>query len=114
MLIIWSGSKKGDERKTAFNTPASHYEYSVMPFGLINAPPFFQNLVIDVLGDMLNKFVFICLDDIMIFSHSETKHIQHVRTVLQRLLQSQLFVMAEKCDLSFYGFVFWLHSLCRQ
>ena len=59
--------RKGDEWKTAFNTPTGHYEYLVMPFGLTNAPAVFQNLINDLLRDMLNKFVFVYLDDILIF-----------------------------------------------
>uniref|UniRef100_A0A3B3DGY8 Gypsy retrotransposon integrase-like protein 1 n=1 Tax=Oryzias melastigma TaxID=30732 RepID=A0A3B3DGY8_ORYME len=90
--------REGDEWKTAFNTQAGHYEYLVMPFGLTNAPAIFQNMVNDVLGDMVNKFVFVYLDDILIFSRSETEHIKHVRQVLQRLLQNKLFVKAEKCE----------------
>ncbi len=42
----------GDERKTAFNTTTGHYEYQVMPFGLVNAPAVFQALINDVLRDM--------------------------------------------------------------
>ncbi|KAL0180316.1 hypothetical protein M9458_025758, partial [Cirrhinus mrigala] len=102
--------REGDEWKTAFNTPCGHYEYLVMPFGLTNAPAVFQNLVNDVLGDMLSRFVFVYLDDILIFSKSEAEHVQHVRAVLQRLLQNQLFVKAEKCEfhsstVSFLGFI---------
>lgn len=41
-----------------------------MPFGLTNAPAVFQALINDVLRDMLDKFVFVYLDDILIFSHS--------------------------------------------
>ena len=102
--------REGDEWKTGFNTHTGHYEYLVMPFGLTNAPAVFQALVNDVLRDMLNKFVFVYLDDILVFSRSRKEHVQHVRQVLQRLLQNQLYVKAEKCEfhkerISFLGYV---------
>ena len=102
--------RKGDEWKTAFNTPSGHYEYLVMPFGLTNAPAVFQGLVNDVLRNLLNICVFVYLDDILIFSRSEQEHVVHVRQVLQRLLENQLFVKAEKCDfhtteIAFLGFI---------
>lgn len=101
--------REGDEWKTAFNTPTGHYKYLVMPFGLTNAPAVFQALVNDVLRDYLNKFVFVYLDDILIFSDIET-HIQHVRKVLQKLLDNHLYVKAEKCEfhvstVSFLGLI---------
>lgn len=43
--------REWDERKTAFNTPDSHYEYLVMPFSLTNALAVFQALVNNVLQD---------------------------------------------------------------
>uniref|UniRef100_A0A8K9UM86 Gypsy retrotransposon integrase-like protein 1 n=1 Tax=Oncorhynchus mykiss TaxID=8022 RepID=A0A8K9UM86_ONCMY len=89
--------REGDEWKTAFNTPLGHFEYRVLPFGLANAPAVFQALVNDVLRDMLNIFVFVYLDDILIFSPSLQIHVQHVRRVLQRLLENCIFVKAEKC-----------------
>lgn len=58
---------EGDEWKSAFNTPSRHYEYLAMPFGLTNTPAVFQALVNDVLRDMVNKFVYVHLDDILIF-----------------------------------------------
>lgn len=102
--------REGDEWKTAFSTPTGHYEYLVMPFGLTNAPAVFQNLVNDVLRDMLNVFAFVYLDDILIFSPDEETHTHHVRKVLQRLLDNQLCVKAEKCEfhkpsVAFLGFV---------
>uniref|UniRef100_A0A3P9MQ90 Gypsy retrotransposon integrase-like protein 1 n=1 Tax=Oryzias latipes TaxID=8090 RepID=A0A3P9MQ90_ORYLA len=90
--------KEGDEWKTAFNTPLGHYEYLVMPFGLTNAPAVFQRLVNDVLRDFINRFVFVYLDDILIFSRDPVQHENHVRQVLTRLLENQLFVKAEKCQ----------------
>ncbi len=67
--------RKGDEWKTAFNTPTGHFEYLVMPFGLSNSPAVFQTLVNDVLRDVVNRFVFVYLDDILIFSQNERDHI---------------------------------------
>uniref|UniRef100_A0A3B3HCI3 Gypsy retrotransposon integrase-like protein 1 n=1 Tax=Oryzias latipes TaxID=8090 RepID=A0A3B3HCI3_ORYLA len=102
--------REGDEWKTAFNTPLGHFEYLVMPFGLTNAPAVFQALVNDILRDFLNRFVFVYLDDILIYSPSLESHCQHVRLVLHRLLENKLFVKAEKCEfhvprVSFLGFI---------
>lgn len=73
---------EGDEWKTTFNTPTGHYEYLVLPFVLTNAPAVFQALANDVLRDMNNRFVFVFLDDILMFSPSLQEHTQHVRQVL--------------------------------
>lgn len=102
--------REGDEWKTAFNTHLGHFEYLVMPFGLMNAPAVFQALVNDVLRDFLNHFVFVYLDDILIFSRSRAEHVKHVRLVLRRLLENRLFCKAEKCEfhastVSFLGFI---------
>ncbi|KAI7799302.1 hypothetical protein IRJ41_024940 [Triplophysa rosa] len=102
--------RKGDEWKTAFNTPTGHFEYRVMPFGLSNAPAVFQRLVNDMLRDMVDRFVFVYLEDILIFSQSERDHVQHVRRVLGRLLENRLFAKVEKCEfharsVPFLGFI---------
>ncbi|KAI3367781.1 hypothetical protein L3Q82_026217 [Scortum barcoo] len=103
--------REGDEWKTAFNTPLGHFEYLVMPFGLTNAPAVFQALINDVLRDFLNRFVFVYLDDILIYSRNLPNHQLHVRQVLQRLLENRLFVKKEKCEfhasqVDFLGFGF--------
>jgi len=81
-----------------------------MPFGLTNAPAVFQTLMNDLFRDMLNRFVFIYLDDILIFLRSLEEHRQHVRLVLQCLLQNKLYVKPEKCEfhapsVSFLGYI---------
>jgi hypothetical protein len=81
-----------------------------MPFGLTNVPAVFQALVNVVLRNMLNRFVFVYLDDILVFSRSAQEHMLHVRQVLQHLLENHLFVKEEKCEfhhstIPFLGFI---------
>ncbi|MBW0543715.1 hypothetical protein O181_083430 [Austropuccinia psidii MF-1] len=63
--------KEGDEHLTCFKTKYGIFEYLVMPFGLTNAPASFQNLVNDIFQDLLDFYVVVYLDDIMVFSKSE-------------------------------------------
>ncbi|XP_068508006.1 uncharacterized protein tctn1 isoform X2 [Syngnathus scovelli] len=102
--------REGDEWKTGFNTHRGHFEYRVMPFGLTNAPAVFQAMINDVLRDCLDRFVYVYLDDILIYSPDLKTHRVHVETVLQRLLEHQLYVKAEKSEfhkstVSFLGFI---------
>ncbi|MBW0568138.1 hypothetical protein O181_107853, partial [Austropuccinia psidii MF-1] len=89
--------KEGDEHLTCFRTKYGSYEYLVMPFGLTNAPASFQNLVNDIFQDLLDVYVVVYLDDIMVFSKSEEEHVTHVSTVLSRLRANNLFAKASKC-----------------
>ncbi|KAL0148306.1 hypothetical protein M9458_056368, partial [Cirrhinus mrigala] len=59
--------RAGDEWKTAFSTTSGHYEYRVMPFGLANSPSYFQAFINEVFRDMLNRWVIVYIDDILIF-----------------------------------------------
>ncbi|MBW0519350.1 hypothetical protein O181_059065 [Austropuccinia psidii MF-1] len=88
--------KEGDEHLTAFRTKYGSYEYFVMPFGLTNAPSSFQNLVNDIFYDLLDIYVMVYLDDVMVFSKSEEEHVTHVSTVLSRLRANKLFAKASK------------------
>ncbi|MBW0545531.1 hypothetical protein O181_085246 [Austropuccinia psidii MF-1] len=68
-----------------------------MPFGLTNAPASFQNLVNDIFQDLLDVYVVVYLDDIMVFSKSEEEHVTYVSTVLSRIRANNLFAKASKC-----------------
>ncbi|KAL0186579.1 hypothetical protein M9458_018249, partial [Cirrhinus mrigala] len=102
--------RAGDEWKTAFSTTSGHYEYRVMPFGLANSPSCFQAFVNEVFRDMLNQWVIVYIDDILIYSSSYSEHVQHVRAVLRRLISHQLYAKEEKCafhqdKVSFLGYI---------
>ncbi len=102
--------REGDEWKTAFSTTTGHYEYLVMPFGLANSPSVFQSFINDVFRDMLNRWVVVYIDDILIYSTTLEEHIKQVRAVLRRLIDHQLYAKAEKCEfhqesVSFLGYV---------
>jgi hypothetical protein len=67
-----------DVPKTAFSTRYGLYEYLVMSFGLINAPAHFVYLMNSVFMPELDKFVVVFIDNILIYSKSEDKHVQHL------------------------------------
>jgi hypothetical protein len=71
--------------KTTFITKYGLYEYTVMSFGLTNAPVFFMYLMNSVFMDYLNKFIVVSVDDILIYSHNEEEHEEHLKMVLQWL-----------------------------
>ncbi|MBW0484694.1 hypothetical protein O181_024409 [Austropuccinia psidii MF-1] len=89
--------KEGDEHLTAFRTKYGSYEYLVMPFALTNAPDSFQNLVNDILQDLLEVYVMVYLDEIILFYKSEEEHVTHVSTVLSIIRANNLFAKAAKC-----------------
>src|SRR5690606_35230876 len=100
----------GDEWQTAFRTRYGMVEYLVMPFGLTNAPASCQQFVNDTLREYLDIFCVCYVDDILIYSKAREEHIEHVRKVLTKLAEVDLFIKGEKCDFfvtktNFLGFI---------
>jgi hypothetical protein len=93
-----------DVPKTAFSTRYRLYEYLVMSFGLTNASAHFMYLMNSVFMPELDKFVVVFIDDILIYSKSEEEHVQHLRVILQRLRDHQLYAKFSKC-------AFWLREV---
>jgi hypothetical protein len=77
--------KDEDINKTTFRTRYGHYEFTVVPFGLSNAPNIFMCLMNGIFREYLDKLFIVFLDDIVIYSKSEEEHEQHLKMVLQVL-----------------------------
>jgi len=88
----------GNEWKTAFRTHYGSFEWSVMLFGLTNAPAAFQRFMNDIFSDLLDVCVMIYLDDILIYSNNMSEHYWHVKEVLKHLRKTGLYAKAEKCE----------------
>jgi hypothetical protein len=87
-----------DIPKTNFITSYGLYEYTVMSFGLTNAPACFMYLMNKVFMEYLDKFVVVFIDDILIFSKNEEEHDEHLRLILQKLRENQLYAKLNKCE----------------
>ena len=87
-------------QKTAFQTRYDHYEFVVMPFGLTNALVAFMNFINRVCRSMLDWYVMVFIDDILVYSKTQEQHEEHLRDVLETLRRERLFVNFFKCDVT--------------
>jgi hypothetical protein len=102
--------RESDIPKTAFRTRYGIYEYTVMSFGLTNAPAYFMYLMNKVFMEYLDRFIVVFIDDILIFSKTMEEHEEQLRLVLEKLRSNQLYVKFSKCEfwlteVSFFGHV---------
>nr|GEX11486.1 putative reverse transcriptase domain-containing protein [Tanacetum cinerariifolium] len=96
--------REEDIPKTAFRTRYGHFEFTVMHFGLTNAPAAFMDLMNRVCKPYLDKFVIVFIDDILIYSRSEEEHEAHLKTILDLLKKEKLYAKFSKCE-------FWLKEV---
>ncbi|GBG80326.1 hypothetical protein CBR_g30694 [Chara braunii] len=90
--------RKEDRYKTTFKTRYGHFEWLVMPFGLTNVPATLQAAMTTEFRHMLYRYVLIYLDDILVYSRSLEEHVEHLRTVLERLRQAKYKANRDKCE----------------
>ena len=90
-----------DIPKTASRTRYMHFEFTLMPFRLMNEPTSFMDLMHRVFQPYLDQFVVVFIDDFLIYSKSEEEPEDHLRVVLQVSRDHQLYAKFSKCE-------FWL------
>ncbi|GJU82977.1 putative reverse transcriptase domain-containing protein [Tanacetum coccineum] len=108
-MDLWSGYHQlrvheDDIPKTAFRTRYGHFEFTVMPFGITNAPTVFMDLMNRVCKPYLDKFVIVFTDDILIYSKTKEDHEVHLKLVLELLKKERLYAKFSKCK-------FWLQEV---
>ncbi|KAG0435490.1 Transposon Tf2-6 polyprotein, partial [Dictyocoela muelleri] len=96
-----------DTHKTAFVTNMGKFEFTRIPFGLLNAPKFFHSLICEILFDISNVSVFV--DDIIIYTKNIEENLKKITTVLNKLADRNVIVNFKKSEflktsLSYLGF----------
>ena len=99
-LDLWAGYHhipldESSIPKTAFNSPFRKYKYVKVPFGLAQAPAYFQELMTRILMDF--NFAITYLDDIIIFSRTAEEHLLHIKQVFEKLWATKLSMKLSKC-----------------
>jgi len=96
--------KAEDIQKTAFRTRYDHFEYQVMPFSVTNASAIFMDYMNRIFHRLLDQFVVVFIDDILIYSKTLEEHEEHLQIILQILREKKLYAKFSKCE-------FWLEKV---
>ena len=95
----WQIMMDEESRKyTAFACEMGFYQFKVLPMGLTNACATFQRMMDQVLNGLIGVICFVYLDDVIVFSDSDDKHVEHVKTVIERLKNANLKIKLGKCE----------------
>src|SRR3978361_1159279 len=93
------GIHDDDKEKTAFSTSSGLYHFTVMPFGLCNAPATFERLMEMVLRGLTWKTCLVYLDDVMVMGRSFEEHLANLGEVFKRIRNAHLRLNPKKCSL---------------
>ena len=86
------------------------FEYTVLLLGLCNTSTSFQRLINSVMGEYIDKFVLVYLDDILMFSTTKHEYEPHLRIVFQKLREHKLQAKLKKCEfgkphVKYFGYI---------
>ena len=90
------------------------YKCECMPFGLCNALPTFQRLMLNCLGELNLTFCLIYLDDVIIFSRTEEEHLERMRVVFDRLREHDLKLKISKCEVFQMEINYLAHHVSKE
>lgn len=93
---------------TAFPTDKGLFQFTVLAFGLVNAPATFNKLMCSVLQGMAGVHHF--LEDILIASETWIEHLQILREVLNRLKNTGLTARPSKCHIGMFSLDYLGHT----
>ena len=85
-----------------------------MSFGLTNAPAYFMSIMNKVFIEFLDKFVVVFIDDILVYLKNEEEHKEHLRLVLEKLREHQLYAKFSKCEYWLKEVGFLGHVISRE
>jgi len=83
---------------TAFKTKWGLFEYTVLSFGLCNAPASFQALMTDIFRAYLDQWMVLFIDDLLAWDQDLEEHAKHVEIILQTLRKHRLYIKESKCE----------------
>ena len=87
-----------DEEKTAFVIPTGNYRYKMMHFGLKNAGSTYQRMMTRMFEPQLGRNIEVYIDDMVIKSKLESKHINDLGNIFEILRRHKLRLNASKCS----------------
>ena len=106
---------KESKQYTAFTLGSMGlYECESMPFGLCNAPPTFQRLMQNCLGELNLTYCLIYLDDVIVFSDMPDEHLRRMRVVFDRLREHGLKLKPSKCEVFKSEINYLAHHVSRK
>ena len=106
------GLTRQSRAKSAFVAPMGKWQFKRMPFGLNQAPAYFQLLIDKVLMGC-SSFAMGYLDDIIISSKTKEEHLQHLKEIFVRLCKFGLKMKCEKCSF-FKKHIQYLDTWCQK
>ena len=98
------------KERSAFVTPFGHYQFNVMPFGMVNSGATFVRLMKMIL-EGLEEFSDAFIDDVIIFSGNFPEHVEHLRCVLQSFRNARITAKPSKTLLGYHEIEFLAHNV---